>query len=235
MITNSPAAEPEVDDALLNAAAQLLQVRTHSVLLVEDTAAHAAIIRRALDASIWQIEHVTRASAALQSFSQNPHRIVLLDLTLPDSDGLELLARLHSLQASAPVIVVTSIDQVSVSVSAMQKGACDYVVKGDPKETAARISAALERAWRNRLQAAQNALVEQARLIELVRTERLEAVESIAKTACQEINNPLSAIITLTQLILKRQPLDQDIQRLAEGIAKSAAQAVEAVQKLQNT
>jgi len=114
----------------------------------------------------------------------------------------------------------------------MQRGACDYVVKGEPKETAQRIEAALGRAWQNRLRAAENYVVEQARLMELVRAERLEAIETIIRTVCTEVNNPLSGVIALAQLLHQHKDLDDELRRLADGIARSAAQVAEVVQKL---
>jgi DNA-binding response OmpR family regulator len=226
--------ETEVNELLHEAAEKLVKSREHVVLLVEDTAAHAAIIRRALDANIWTIEHVTRAAAALQTFEMNPHRIVLLDLSLPDGDGLQLLRRLRAVNRDAPIIVVTATDQVSVSVEAMQNGAWDYVVKADPKETAKRISAALERAWQGRLRAAESSLIEQARFVELVRAERLEAMESVVRTVCTEVNNPLSGVIAMSQLMLQHENLDTDLQQLADGIARSASQVAEVVKKLRS-
>lgn len=224
----------EVNTTLHNAAEALIQAKEHKILLVEDTAAHAAIIRRALDSSLWEVDHVTRASDALQSFELAPNRIVLLDLSLPDSDGLQFLCRLHAINPSAPIIVVTATDQVSVSVEAMQKGACNYVVKSDPKETADRIVTAIEQAWAERIRAAETSLIEQSRLFELLRTQRLEAIEGIIQTVCSEVNNPLSGVMALSQLLLQKGDLDEDLQRLAGGIASSATQVAEVVQKLKN-
>ncbi|MCB0324462.1 MAG: response regulator [Bdellovibrionales bacterium] len=224
----------ELNPLLLGGANRLIQAQRHAILLVEDTAAHAALIRRALDSATWEVEHVTRAASALQSFERDPDRIVLLDLSLPDSDGLKLLARLHQVRPDAPIIVVTATDQVSVSVEAMRRGAWDYVVKSDPKESGEQIIAAIERAWRQRVRAAERHLIEQARLAEMVRAERLEAIESIVRTLCSEVNNPLSGVMALSQLLQQKDELDEDMRRLAEGIAKSASQVAEVVRKLKD-
>ncbi|HQH28694.1 MAG TPA: response regulator, partial [Oligoflexia bacterium] len=221
-----------LNELLFSAAGTLVHARERSVLLVEDTAAHAAIIRRALDPSIWAVQHVTRGSLALDAFSENPHAIVLLDLSLPDSSGLLVLKRLRALNADAPIIVVTSIDQVSMSVEAMQAGAWNYVVKADPKETAARITSAVEEAWQRRIKSAEARLVDQARIAQLVRNERLEAVESLMRALCTEVNNPLSGILALAQILLEHRNLEPDLRQIAENIALSAAKALEVVQRL---
>ncbi len=230
----TPSREDRAQEALLGAAEKLIRVRKHELLLVEDTAAHAAIIRRAVNPNVWQIEHVTRAGDAVNSFERNPERIVLLDLSLPDNSGLQLLVRLRQINPDAPFIVCTSTDQVAVSVEAMQRGAWDYVVKGEPKETSERIVAAIERAWKARLHLAETQLIERTRLVELVRSQRLEAIETIVRTVCHEVNNPLSGVVALSQLLRQNDKLDVDLQRLADGIIRSAKEVADVVQKLKH-
>ena len=225
----------ELHDFLYSAAHDLVCAREHSVLLVEDTAAHAAIIRRGIDAGTWRIEHVTRARTALETFEKNAQRIVLLDLSLPDSDGLKLLAKLKAINPGAPIIVVTATDQVSVSVEAMRSGACDYVVKTDPQQTASRIAESLSRAWRDRLRAAEERLIEQARLLEILDNERANATETVLRTMCAEVNNPLSGVMALAELLLKQGDLNESSRDIVAGLARSAGQLAEAVQKISAT
>jgi len=228
------AAEYTPNLALHSAANRLILAQRRSLLLVEDTAAHAILVERAMDPNLWSIEHTTRASDALLSFERDSERIVLLDLSLPDSDGLTLLGKLQSINADAAVIVVTATDQVSVSVEAMRKGAWDYVVKSDPAAWSKTISEAVERAYNRRLRLAEDNLIEQTRLVELVRAQRLEAIEVIVRTVCHEVNNPLSGVIALSQLLTQRKDSDADIQRLAQAISRSAHQVAEVVNKLKN-
>ena len=222
------------EQVLLEFARRFVSAERRSILLVEDTAAHAAIIRRGLDPVVWEIQHVTRARDALASYVLDPERIVLLDLSLPDIEGLELLVQLKSIGPNSPVIVVTSLDQVSTSVEAMRRGACDYVVKSDPKETAEAIRKAIERAWSDRRLAAEENLIEQTRLAQLVKAQRLEAIELIVRTVCHEVNNPLSGVVALSQLLSQNGGLNDDMQRLADGIFQSAKQVAEVVQKLRS-
>lgn len=220
-------------DAKLHAAAeQLVRARQRTILLVEDTAAHALIIRRTLSSAGWDVEHVTRASAALDSFQRDSERIVLLDLSLPDSEGMQLLARLRAFNPQAAIVVVTATDRVAVSVDAMKRGACDYVVKEDPAVTAEQLLTAVDRAWLGRVRAAENKLIETTRLVETLRAERLEAIEVVVRTVCHEVSNPLTGVVALSQMLSKNTGLDADLQRIAEGIVKSAQQVREVVDKL---
>lgn len=223
-----------VDSALLEAAGALLRAKERSVLLVEDTAAHAAIIRRTLEQAGWMVQHETRASAAIEAFEADPSRIVLLDLTLPDMPGINLLSRLRSSNERAAIIVVTAMDNVSTSVEAMQKGAWDYVVKEDPGKLAARLGSVVLAAWRRRLNEAQEKLVEQTRIRELVKAQRLEAIELVVRTVCHEVNNPLSGVVALSQLLQQSSSLDQEVRKLADGIVDSAQQVRRAIDKLRS-
>ena len=122
-------------ESLFLAASNYIAAHRKSVLLVEDTAAHAALIKRPLLSADWEVEHTTRASDALKAFSLDSNRIIILDLSLPDADGLALIEAFRELNPAVSIIVSTSTNQVSVSVEAMRRGASDYVVKSEPKET----------------------------------------------------------------------------------------------------
>lgn len=223
-----------IDASLEGAAERFVRSRLRRVLLVEDNAAHAALIRRHLDG--WDVSHVTRGVQALQSFMDDTSRIVLLDLTLPDESGLQILEQLLAIDRQASVIIVTSLEEVATSVEAMRQGAVDYVVKGDPTITGAKLRESLERAYQRRLIRAQEHLIAEAKVAELVRAERLEAVELIVRTVCHEVNNPLSGVVALSQLLgEKTKQLDGDLHKLAEGILHSAQEVARVVQKLHTT
>ena len=119
----------DIHSNLVSASNSLIEAQSKSVLLVEDTAAHALLIQRAFDKSIWEMEHVTRGSSAIDKLRLNPNQIVLLDLSRPDVDGIELTSELHEINPLTPIIIVTSQDDVKKSVSSMQNVAWDYVIK----------------------------------------------------------------------------------------------------------
>src|SRR4051812_49480945 len=116
------------------------------VLLVDDDAA----IRRAVGAGL-ELEgfRVVRASggrAALAAVESVAPAVVLLDLAMPDLDGLEVLRRLRAGGDQVPVCVLSARDEVDDRVRGLEAGADDYVVKPFAlEEVVARLHALLRR------------------------------------------------------------------------------------------
>ena len=122
------------------------------ILVVEDARTISNFICRALNANDYKpIPAGTGKEAVSLFFSHRPD-LVLLDLGLPDMDGLEVLEQLSGLPQETPVIIISARDRESEKVKALDMGADDYIVKpfGVP-ELLARIRTTLRRADRLRL------------------------------------------------------------------------------------
>ncbi len=119
-----------------------------TVLLIEDEAEIRRFLRMALPAHGYRLYEATAGSEGLaQATSRNPD-IVLLDLGLPDMDGVEVIKQLR-VWASMPIIVLSARDQERVKVTALDLGADDYVTKPfGMEELLARMRAALRHAAR---------------------------------------------------------------------------------------
>jgi DNA-binding response OmpR family regulator len=103
------------------------------ILVVEDNLADADFIREILPATgpaSFQIGSVARLAEALVRLQGEKIDLVLLDLGLPDSQGLQTLRQLHQAAPDVPVIVLTGTDDNELGVAALQEGAQDYLVKG---------------------------------------------------------------------------------------------------------
>ena len=103
------------------------------VLLVEDSLADARLTELSLtDGGVCQFEtHVARTLAeALKTLDDGQVDVVLLDLGLPDSFGLETFQRLHAAAPELPVIVLSGQTDEELAVRAVQEGAQDYLTKG---------------------------------------------------------------------------------------------------------
>ena len=103
------------------------------VLLVEDNPADARLFTelvRDAGAGQWKLVVVDRLSAALDRLSREPFDVMLLDLSLPDADGLDTLIRAHTEAPKIPIVVLTGHDDEALAVRAVRAGAQDYLVKG---------------------------------------------------------------------------------------------------------
>jgi len=116
-----------------------------TILLIEDDSS----IRSAITRALTDLGHVVSTSnagmAGLESAVDNPPDVVLLDLGLPDIDGLQVLAMLRAVSA-VPVIIITARDDDADMVKALDGGADDYVVKPfGIEQVEARLRAVLRR------------------------------------------------------------------------------------------
>ena len=108
--------------------------RQDRVLLVEDTRALAELYRSYLRDAPWLLDLASTAAEARAVLDAEPPDAVLLDLRLPDADGLDLLREIRARPAAPPVIVITANGSVATAVAAMQAGAADFLVKPFPQE-----------------------------------------------------------------------------------------------------
>ncbi len=98
------------------------------VLLVEDNLAMAELITSYLE-GMFRVRHVVSLSGALQVVRATRPDAVLLDLSLPDSDGLDTVTRLKTAAEQVPIIVLTGHSDHLLAIAAVQRGAHDYLVK----------------------------------------------------------------------------------------------------------
>ena len=117
------------------------------VLLVEDNALVARGVRAGLQLQGFGVDTVASAGQADAAIRSSHFDACVLDLGLPDEDGLSLLARWRGQGLQVPVLVLTARDAVSQRIEGLQTGADDYLVKPfDLHELAARLHALLRRA-----------------------------------------------------------------------------------------
>ena len=127
-------------------------IEKQTVLIIEDDRAISNFISRALTASDYRAIPAFTGKEGLSLFFSHGPDLVLLDLGLPDVDGLEILSQLRGLPREAPVIIISARDRESEKVRALDMGADDYVVKPfGVSELLARIRSALRRAERLKL------------------------------------------------------------------------------------
>lgn len=99
------------------------------ILLVEDDVLLADGLRTALKREGFAVNHVATGKAALSTFSADEPEIVILDLGLPDMDGLDILKHLRAGEKGPRVLILTARDTTGDKVSGLDLGADDYLVK----------------------------------------------------------------------------------------------------------
>jgi two-component system, OmpR family, response regulator MprA len=116
------------------------------VLVVDDERAVRESLRRALVLEGYEVEMASSGREALESVGSGRADVVVLDVLMPDVDGLEVCRRLRSSGDRVPVLMLTARDAVSDRVEGLEAGADDYLVKPfDLDELIARLRALLRR------------------------------------------------------------------------------------------
>ncbi len=123
-----------------------------TILVIEDDRSISNFICRALAANDYKAIPAFRGKEGLSLFFSHSPDLILLDLGLPDMDGMDILAQLQELPQSVPVIIISARDRENEKVKALDMGADDYVVKPfGVSELLARIRSALRRSDRLKL------------------------------------------------------------------------------------
>ena len=204
------------------------------VLLVEDNTEHVDFLRKLFatpELSHFRLETVDSLAAALAWLKAGRCELILLDLTLPDSDGLETFLRVFEAAPDAALVVLSGTNDVALAIETVQFGAQDYLVKGrvDNQLLMRSLSYAIERKRAQRaLQQAHDdlelrvrerttALAQTNALLHHEVAERRKAEEATAAS-----NRQLSAALTELQAtqeeIVQRERM-QALGRMANGIA----------------
>lgn len=129
---------------------QLAQRQPKSVLLIDDDAAERALFRQRLkdvESDSFDFREAETLSDSLGLIQNEPVDLAILDLNLPDTEGLATLESLYAAAPSVPIIVLTGLDDADLGLKAIQVGAQDFLVKGDlnPELVRRSVRYALER------------------------------------------------------------------------------------------
>src|SRR5215475_12873411 len=100
-----------------------------TILIVDDEPAARYGLRRALESKYRVVEEESTAGARTAIARDNPD-LVLLDVVMPDEDGLSFLKWMREQGSDVPVLMVSALDNAKTAVEALQLGAADYLVKG---------------------------------------------------------------------------------------------------------
>ena len=107
--------------------------RPMEILLVEDDPDDAFLVQEMLtevETSSFQLTHVGRLCEALEKLDDDNFDVILLDLTLPDSNGLETFTQARAAASTTAIVVMTGIENEDIAHQALRQGAQDYLIKG---------------------------------------------------------------------------------------------------------
>ncbi len=104
------------------------------ILYIEDEIDHAILIGELIKEATnvnYKMTHVQQLDEALVELDNERYDIVMLDLSLPDKQGVESITTVNERAPDIPVVVMTSMDDESMAIKALQKGAEEFLVKGE--------------------------------------------------------------------------------------------------------
>lgn len=191
------------------------------ILLIEDNPADARLIPELLREAkgfAFDLEPADRLSKGLYRLAEGGIDIVLLDLSLPDSQGFETFARVRDQAPGTPIVVLTGLDDGALGVRAVQQGAQDYLVKGqvDGNLLTRSLRHAIERKWTEE---------------RLAQAETLRALGELAGGMAHHVNNLLTVILGRTQLVLPKVK-EPEIRRSLAIVEQATLDAAEVVRRV---
>jgi two-component system, cell cycle sensor histidine kinase and response regulator CckA len=104
-----------------------------TILIIEDNPADKRLIKEVLaetNVGSFELEYAKSLSKGLKKISEKTFDIVLLDLSLPDSTGLETITSISEKNKSSPLIILSETDNLEIAIKSLSMGAQDYLVKG---------------------------------------------------------------------------------------------------------
>jgi signal transduction histidine kinase len=166
------------------------------ILLVEDNEGDARLLREMFSSEVpgsFALTHLLRMSEAAVILAKGGVDIVLLDMGLPDTHGLDTVRMAHAIAPTVPLIVISGLDDEALAAEAMKEGAQDYLIKGQIENRA------LPRALRH--------AIERHRMqteTDLIRTNQLHFKDEFLSHVSHELRSPLTAIYQFVTILLDR-------------------------------
>ncbi|HEY9625360.1 MAG TPA: hybrid sensor histidine kinase/response regulator [Crinalium sp.] len=175
------------------------------VLLVEDSPTDAQLFQHVFFRAAtgnWTLIHAERLDDAIAYCQTDRFQVALLDLRLPDSDGLDTISQFHQAVPDVPIIILTVFDDEELALQAMAQGAQDYLVKDQVT------TQLLRRSIRYTLERSQ--IIQQLKDSERATLEALDKERELNQLksyfismVSHEFRNPLSTLRVMSEMLLR--------------------------------
>lgn len=207
-----------------------------NILIIEDNAGDARLLREMLKSANgfrFETTCVDTLSTGLAHLSEKGSDIVLLDLSLPDSFGLDTFETLHQGTPDTPVIIMTGNDDEQMAVKAVRAGAQDYIYKGgmDARSLGRTILYAMERhRLQSELKRANRKILDQQKKV--IEDERLKVLLQMAGAASHEMNQPLMTLLGTIELMRIEEPVPEGWDKHMTRIETAGRRIADIIKKM---
>lgn len=156
---------------------------TTRILLIEDDdlVAHFMVSLLEENSDNFQVAHVATLAAGMGHLSEFEPQVILLDLNLPDSSGLDTLKTLLAARPQAAIIIMTGTNDEELAATALQQGAQDYLIKGQGSNILI-------------IKSIRYALERKQFHDQMLQSEKMASIGQLAAGVAHEINNPMGFI-----------------------------------------
>ncbi len=208
------------------------------IVLVEDASADAALILKMLTTigeENFVVNHVTTISEAKNLLSEHSYDLVLLDLSLPDGNGLNNIVAIKKVRPRIPIIVLTANNDYPFSIRAIKHGAQDYLVKGSFNSMllGRSIRYAVER---SKQQTEVNRYLKKVEHLNAMLHKLNEDKSEFMIIASHDMKNPLGVIYSLSESMLSEIETisKEELRELLSIINQSSYQLIDLIKNLLN-
>jgi DNA-binding response OmpR family regulator len=230
-----------------------------SILLIDDEPRLRHNLQILLQSEGYRVTTAENGAEGIQKVHEEPFDLVITDLVMPNMDGFRVLEYLRDHFPDVVVVAITAYVSPESAIEAVRRGAYDYIAKPfDFDLMHLTIKRALERAHlqktlRHYVSESESEVEERTRELaevnkqleksladlkaaqeELVRTEKLRVLGELTGAVSRELADPLTVIISFTQLLAKKFPPEGPMKAQLEYISEAAARCYQIVQSLRN-